>query len=269
MPAKTKRVHFEDDSIPPTPSPTFSNASLLSSPGPLTPQHYPLPAGVLPYSPYSPYGAPLKQFSPAQSFSPAQLASPAPPFGAAPYVAGQVRIHPLLAPPPPGFSSALAWDLTRAPKSALRCTSGAHPAPLDTAALAEPATHPPLPALTLICDILPWSITITPTPGAAWAQRGAPCVTVGDVLHTVYSVLRLAVNPTELFHIPPEARARVEGAFHRRCAAAGPGEAAKGIKRVDFLVGANGFAGLTMAMGGAVMKGKGLGEVWVLHLAMA
>ncbi|OCH94000.1 hypothetical protein OBBRIDRAFT_801506 [Obba rivulosa] len=262
MPAKAKRVHFEDDSnFPPTPSPTFSNASLLSSPGPLTPQHYPLPASSLQYGPYSPYGAPPKQFAHAQVQSP--LA-----FGAAPYAAGQVSMNPLLAAPPPGYAPPLSWNLTRPPSSAARFTPGSpRPALLDAALLATPATHPALPALTLICDILPWSVAVVPVGGAPWARPS--CVTVGDVLHTLYSALRLAVNSTELAHLPPDAQAHVQAAFRQRCALADAGEKAKGIKRVDFLVGLNGFAGLSMVTGGAVMKGKGLGEVWALHLAPA
>lgn len=61
-----------------------SRARRCYRPGPAQ-QHYPLPAGALPY------GACLKQSSPAQPFSPAQL-SPLP-FGAAPYVADIDALH--------------------------------------------------------------------------------------------------------------------------------------------------------------------------------
>ena len=44
-----------------------------------------------------------------------------------------------------------------------------------------------LPSLAIICEYLPWTLTITPTPHAQWQ---APYVTVGDVLHALVLVHR-------------------------------------------------------------------------------
>jgi len=241
MPATTKRVHFD---IPPTPSPTFSNASLLSSPGPSTPPQFLI----------SPHRSPLK-YQPYQPYVPDSPAS----FGSLPYVSGQVRIHPTLVAP----HTPLAWDLMQPPQTAH--FAGTVP-PLNTALLSETATHPALPALTLICDLLPWSITVTPASGSF--------VTVGDVLHVLYRTLRLSVSETELRCLHPDGQMRVHAAFHTRHKLIADErlrkeEKAKGVKRVDFLMEARRFAGLSMVVGGPALNGKGLGEVWAVQLALA
>ncbi|TFY63875.1 hypothetical protein EVJ58_g2983 [Rhodofomes roseus] len=145
-------------------------------------------------------------------------------------------------------------------------TTYGSPSPLNPALLAEPATHPGLPSLTIICDMLPWSITITPS--------RTHFVSVGDVLHALYRMLRLAVTETEVGVLPPDTRVRVHSAFHARHkmlpdARSRAEEKQKGVKRVDFLMDLRRFAGLSIVMSGAALNGKGLGEVWALQLAMA
>ncbi|PCH35025.1 hypothetical protein WOLCODRAFT_155678, partial [Wolfiporia cocos MD-104 SS10] len=128
MPGTTKRVHFD---LPPTPSPTLSHSSLASSAGPSTPPQYPL----APH--YSPPAHPYPLYAPE---SPA--AHPSSP-GAV------VHLHGALLPSPhPVF----AWDMATPPSTA---HIPGFPAPLPPALLAEPATHPPRPALTLVCALLP------------------------------------------------------------------------------------------------------------------
>lgn len=234
MPATTKRVHFD---IPP--SPALSNASLASSPGPTTPPHLQ-------------YAQQLPQKQPFVPDSPASFASFSS-FDSLSYAASQVRIHPALVAP----HTTLAWDML-APPSSL---------PLAPALLAEAATHPALPALTLICDILPWSIAIAPAPGRA-------VVSVGDVLHSLYRILRLSVSQVELAYLHPDAQQRVHAAFHARYRLIRDEwqrqeERAKGVKRVDFLMDARRFAGLSIVVGGPALNGRGLGSVWSLHLAQA
>ncbi|CCM05849.1 uncharacterized protein FIBRA_08085 [Fibroporia radiculosa] len=235
MPAPTKRVHFD---IPPTPSPTLSNGSLESSVGPTTPpQHF-----------YSPYAS-----SKQQVYHPE---SPVP-FGFLPYAAGQVCIHPILVAP----YTTLVWDMMYPPSTAHA------PGPLPKL-LAEPATHPGLPSLTLICDLLPWSITVMPVDPAS------SVVTVSDVLRALFRSLRLSVSAAELSFLPKEGQLRVHKAFHVRHKSISDDqrraeERAKGVKRVDFLMEARRFAGLSMVVGGPALQSRGLGEVWAVHLALA
>lgn len=243
MPATTKRVHFN---IPLTPSPALSNASLPSSDGPGTPPDH---LQAL-------YASPLKQ-QPFLVDSPASLAS----FGSLPYVSGPVRVHPALASP----NAQLAWDMAQPSSTAY--LFGTAP-PLNSALLNQPATYPALPTLTLICDMLPWSITVTPSAG-----RSA-LVTLGDVLHALYRTLRLPVSEVELSILPPDGQARVHAAYFARHKLIADErlrkeEHAKGIKRVDFLMEFRRFAGLSMVVGGPALNGKGLGEVWAVHLALA
>ncbi|KAH9836128.1 uncharacterized protein C8Q71DRAFT_760742 [Rhodofomes roseus] len=251
MPGTTKRVHFDIPptpppkhfEVPPTPSPVHSDVSLPSSVGIITPPQ-------LAYAQLSPK-YPL-QYVPGSPSS----------FGSLPYVAGHVMIHPVLAAP----RTALAWDLILPPSAANVPTTYGSPSPLNPALLAEPATHPGLPSLTIICDMLPWSITITPS--------RTHFVSVGDVLHALYRMLRLAVTETEVGVLPPDTRVRVHSAFHARHkmlpdARSRAEEKQKGVKRVDFLMDLRRFAGLSIVMSGAALNGKGLGEVWALQLAMA
>ena len=135
------------------------------------------------------------------------------------------------------YNSDLDWDLAE-PAEAARPLLPYLPARLTDTLVAEPATNPPLPALAIICEHLPWTITITPTPNAIWT---APFVTVGDVLHALHRALCLGVTDPELNVLGPAQRDRVHDAYVRRYRRA-PGaardmEKAKGIKRVDYLMG--------------------------------
>ena len=44
-------------------------------------------------------------------------------------------------------------------------------------------------------------------------------------------------------------------------------ERARGVRRVDFLMHATRFAGLSVVAGGAPIAGKALGDVWAVHVA--
>lgn len=250
MPGANRRVHFDVPptpppkrvDVPPTPSPARSDTSLPSSAGLVTPPQFA-------FAPLSPKYSP--QFVPGSPL----------PFGSFPYVAGHVMIHPSLAAP----LTALSWDLITSPSAATVPTPPGSPSPLHPSLLAEPATHPSLPSLTVICDMLPWSVVITPA--------RTHFVTVSDVLYALYRMLRTAVTETELSVLPPETQTRVYTAFHARHkvlqdARARAEEKQKGVKRVDFLLDFRRFAGLSIVMSGAALNGRGLGEVWALQLAM-
>ncbi|EIW78106.1 hypothetical protein CONPUDRAFT_36415, partial [Coniophora puteana RWD-64-598 SS2] len=109
-------------------------------------------------------------------------------------------------------------------------------------ALREPATNPPMAALTLKCEMLPWQLTI-------WPSGGASVVTVSDVLEQLYRFLRLGATAEEYKALPSQAhRDAVAEAYRARCMRAGAAsfeiERRKGLKRVDFLVGHTKFLGL-------------------------
>ncbi|KZT69116.1 hypothetical protein DAEQUDRAFT_636057, partial [Daedalea quercina L-15889] len=158
-------------------------------------------------------------------------------FGSLPYVAGHVMIHPALAAP----HTALSWDLVSSPSAAMILSTSGMPSSLHPSLLSEPATHPGLPSLTIICDMLPWSLSVTPS--------RTHVVTVGDVLHTLYRMLRTAVTETELGVLPSDTQMRVHSAFHARHkllpdSRSRAEEKRKGVKRVDFLMDLRRFAGL-------------------------
>ncbi|EPS98262.1 hypothetical protein FOMPIDRAFT_59060 [Fomitopsis schrenkii] len=231
MPGTTKRVHFD---VPPTPPPKRVEVPPTPSPA-RSDTSLPSSAGLI-----TPPQFAFAQLSP--KYSP--------------------QIHPALAAP----HTALAWDLITSPSAAAVPTARGSPSPLHPSLLAEPATHPGLPSLTVICDMLPWSVSITPA--------RTHVVTVGDVLYALYRMLRIAVTETELGVLPPETQTRVHTAFHTRHkmladARARAEEKQKGVKRVDFLLDFRRFAGLSIVLSGAALNGKGLGEVWALQLAMA
>lgn len=239
-----KHVHFLD--VPSTPSPTLSASTLSStSSGPQTPpnqwySHLPSTKSTI----HSPYRA----------------------VGALP----GVQIHPVLARAI-GMGPPLDWDLTQPAESARPQLPHLPriPSRLTDALVAEPATQPALPSLAIICDHLPWTITVTPTPNASWS---APYVTLGDVLHTLYRTLRFAATEPELNFLELALQDRVRDAYVRRYrrvehSREREAEKAKGIKRVDFLRDYRSFLGLSCVPGGLPAKGLAPGAVWALHVA--
>ncbi|KAG2156961.1 uncharacterized protein EDB93DRAFT_1045554, partial [Suillus bovinus] len=114
---------------------------------------------------------------------------------------------------------------------------------LDTYRLAEPATNPPIPILSLQNDLLPWRCEI----------RASTCdyVTVEDVLTQLYRFLRIPGTRDE-FKAAPSQRVRdvISEMYRNRCLRASTAEAyaeeqRKGLKRVDFLMGRTTFMGLS------------------------
>jgi hypothetical protein len=227
-----KHVHFASANqfyspAPSTPSPTFSQSSLPDSNGPLTPP--PIKHVGSPYS-----------------------CTPLPPTDAPHYPRGSVAMNPLLAPGP-----TIVYDLTLDPLSITSLTGQR----LSSRALAEPATHPPLHALTLTCRALPWAI-----PVASASNKPDSFVSVADVLHALSRALRQPISPTEYAQLlSPTEQRRVNEAFerrYRRLASDPPAyqvEKLKGVKRVDFLMGKTRFLGLSWTSTGP--------DVWELNVS--
>lgn len=209
-----------DEAIPDvdTPSPTLSS-SPLSSPGLETPSSSPID--------------PL--FSPTSSH---YLPCIPLPLQADPLVDGFLTIHQILALPLTG-TLPFKFDVTRDPARTLEFDSSSI---LTPAVLAEPATTPPLDVMVLNCEDFPWQFVIRP-------QNSKEFVTVSDVLSGIYASLRIPVNYGDFYGLSEEKQSMITQTFFHRYDRHGETEAkekekAKGVKRADFLVGRNAFAGL-------------------------
>ncbi|KAF8233136.1 hypothetical protein L208DRAFT_1396184 [Tricholoma matsutake] len=208
---------------PPTPSLSLGSLSPLSPPGPLTPPS--LSMGLPGPTPYAvPYAAKNPSTGPRR-----------------------VRLHTLLQF---SHSPILNWDLTLQPS-----TISTHHRGLSRKVLAEPATSPPLGTLSVHSPYMLWSMKVSAS------HHGF--VTVGDVLDTIYSKLRVNVAPQEFHALPSRKDAqRVTVAYEQRyrCMHSSKehdSEKRGGVKRVDFLMGHTTFTGLSPTTRGP--------DVWALN----
>ncbi|KAF8076411.1 hypothetical protein FPV67DRAFT_1713587, partial [Lyophyllum atratum] len=132
-----------------------------------------------------------------------------------------------------------------------------HPSVL-THVLSEPATQPPLPCMTIICQPLPWSINVT----ASNSKQGT-YVTVLDIFDAIYRALRLSVTSREFEDIAThDEKRRVNDAYCRRYKSIADKkgyelEKSKGLKRVDYLKERHIFASLASTPHGP--------DVWELN----
>ncbi|KAG2034089.1 hypothetical protein BDR03DRAFT_965796 [Suillus americanus] len=166
---------------------------------------------------------------------------------------GPVNIHPILAYHPYVFP--INYNVSYPPNTA-SANIRASPINLDSYCLAEPATNPPIPVLTLQNDFLPWRCEIRATT--------SHCVTVEDVLTQLYRFLRIPGTREEYKAAPNQhVRDTIAETYHNRCLRTSSAEAyaeeqRKGLKRVDFLMGRTTFMGLSSTKLGP--------DAWVLNL---
>lgn len=215
-----KRVHFANADVyytappsPATPSPSKSDVSLPDSDGPWTPPSFGVPVSLPPTA--------------------------------------HVRLHSALAYAP-SYRPVLDWDITTPPSTA---THNPLTSPVQggmRTILSAPATNPPLPYLELVLDCLPYKISVRPgtvvsvpspymAPGAPLMRADNGYVTVGDVLNSIYTTLRLAVSRAELAVVPANKAAKLAAAYERRVSRIRDArerhlEAEKGVKRVDWVI---------------------------------
>ncbi|KAJ7082624.1 hypothetical protein B0H15DRAFT_924040 [Mycena belliarum] len=268
----SKTVHFSNTNIMYSPLPwspsVASTSSLPSSPSEPSQPPLPLPESVVDlvseperkptpeapsHTPVIPAPAPLL-YSP---WPPSYLALPhlpAPPVPASAPNALRAQIHILLAFAP--FAPPhVHYDLTQ-PLHTLN--------PQLTPAFLEPATFPPLTALTVLCRHVAWPLPVAPSHPRSF-------VAVLDVLTAVATGLRRAVQPAEYASLPVGARdvpgatrQGVDNAYFARCRLVRDEgeraiEARKGVKRVDFLMRRTRFLGLSGPLEGL--------HVWELNVA--
>ncbi|KAJ6534958.1 hypothetical protein B0H19DRAFT_1184524 [Mycena capillaripes] len=252
-----KSVQFSDTNImysplPWSPSPGASTSSLPSSPSVAAPPQLPefIPDDIIsppsdPEPTYSRFAAPKPLI-----YSP--WPSP-PPLATLPRqehipIPCRAQIHSLLAFAP-FMPPNVHYDLSH-PLHTLN--------PQLTPSFLDPATYPPLPALTVLCPHISWPMAVHPSQPTGF-------VSVLDVFMSVYTSLRLAVGRSEYDTLASgDARRRVDDAYFTRCRLlADVGErrieALKGVKRVDFLAGRTRFLGLSGPVDGA--------HVWELNVS--
>jgi hypothetical protein len=104
---------------------------------------------------------------------------------------------------------------------------------LSPTALAEPASNPPLPTLSLRIAGLPWLVVVQPD---SRLSPGSAIVTVQDVLSTIHLNLRKVVKPSEYDAMDRDSKAALYKAFERRVGT-DPVQRGKGLRRIDFLFG--------------------------------
>jgi hypothetical protein len=140
----------------------------------------------------------------------------------------------------------IIYDISRPPSF----ITTPHNQALDVGVFTEPATFPSSLTITLVSDLLPWSIIIAPA-----SPKLVQYITVCDVITTLHCALRFAVHPDEFNALPShDAKYRVNTAYESRYkrledvdSQACEEEKKKGVKRVDFLMGRTMFMGLSPA----------------------
>jgi hypothetical protein len=165
----------------------------------------------------------------------------------------QFRIHPLLngeAPRPDFF-----FDLSSPKFSPLRVLAPGHTSFVDIGDLREPATHPPITRLRIVCDAIPhWPIeiqqdtyqTMTTLSPIAFPSS-LPPITLGDILVALHRGLHQQITHLDWAKLSVSEEIAVSRAYTRRCKSVSNYaqlEANQGVKRVDFLLDVFMFRGL-------------------------
>src|SRR6266404_4304948 len=240
---KARYVHFNEDPVTEvrSSSPVSSVSSLAPSPGASTPP--PLPDVVFSspkhspsHIPIPPYPSPLHPGVYTSSSVPQEPQLQALPYIPLTPVPPREHLHTALVAP------SLQYDLRYQPTSS-------NPQ-LSLAVLAEPASVPPLPYLSIRVAGLPSGRKCVVRPVAP----GGAVVTVQDVLTTLCFHFRTQAKEDEYDALGKARRADIFRAFERRVGN-DPAERGKGLRRIDFLGG-------RIAQG--LVRGQSKDDVWDL-----
>ncbi|KIL59110.1 hypothetical protein M378DRAFT_85514 [Amanita muscaria Koide BX008] len=164
---------------------------------------------------------------------------------------GSFSLHPFLDGETPRLDFMLNLALqTFAPMQSI--PNGPHvPVPPDI--LSQPATHPPVYRLKIVCDqLLDWPITLEYDPEQYRQQTGAmlsypPPITMGDVLSQVHKTLHGRISHHDWAKIDERKRYKITQAYTARCMTAPSMEhlmRSDGVKKVDYLLDKVWFRGL-------------------------
>ena len=192
--------------VPTTPSPAYSQTSLPSTTGPLTPPSH---------------NGPLQRVFSAKAKAPVFPLHPSP---------NSALARPAFAPPS-------LHDLLANPQGAhLDVAFPPHPDRLHVhhSHLSMAATHPPANVMNIIAPGLPWDFTVKPTTSSSF-------VTVLDVLHALYTSLHKPIKRAEFNAVSHPYRDFISNAWYKRLDkipshSDKEAEKARGVRRMDFLL---------------------------------
>ncbi|GLB42534.1 hypothetical protein LshimejAT787_1105490 [Lyophyllum shimeji] len=124
----------------------------------------------------------------------------------------------------------------------------------------QPATHPPISRLRIICDAIPqWPCELQLDPYQTGGYQPPP-ISLSDVLVAVHRNMHRPIGDADWLRLGEQGKIAVANAFSRRCRATSTTfdhERSKGVKRVDYLLGRTQMRGLvraTSSEGWEVMK---------------
>ena len=171
----------------------------------------------------------------------------------------QLALHPWLVAE--NNQSELILDLSSPQFQPSRYVGNNQIVPVSVEDLSQPATHPPVYELHIVCDLIPnWPIDMIYHPPMGYSTMAPPPpITVGDVLIAVYNALQMRISQMDWATLSPEAVQSVSRAYTKRCRAH-PGIELmlqnQGVKKIDFLLGKIWFKGL-----------RGVGDILKLIVA--
>ena len=155
----------------------------------------------------------------------------------------RLQIHPYLNGESPRGD--LIFDLSLPTFSPIRYLGPGQSVVLSADELNQPATHPPINRLQIICDLIPqWPITLeynAPSVGPP------PPITVYDIMLAVWQNLHVGISHVDWAKLSTGEETQVARAYTRRCRTAASQEMmvrAQGVKKVDFLLDKVWFKGL-------------------------
>lgn len=192
-----------------------------------------------PSSPWSTVGTPLPLY--------ADIASS---FTINPFLNGETPRHDFM------------FNLSSQYCSPMQVFHGQH-VPLGIDVSQQPATHPPVYRLTIVCDDLPeWPIHLQFNPESYREQTGqvlsyAPPITLGDALSEIHRKLHERITHGDWARLDHRKRNKVSQAFTVRCQSAPTLQEflkSDGVKKVDYLQDKIWFKGLLRTSDPEVLK---------------
>jgi len=167
----------------------------------------------------------------------------------------QFHIHPFLnaESPRPDFH----FDLSSPKFAPVLWIGPGQVTPLTMEHFSQPATHPPITRLRIICDILPqWPIDLEYNPyyqgGLSIPAPQVP-ITLGDILIALHRSLHTRISHIDWAKLSVSEETAVARAYTRRCKSipsVAQFEASQGVRRVDYLLDKVMFRGLLRSSGG-------------------
>ena len=150
------------------------------------------------------------------------------------------------------------FDLAPAAFTPLRLFGPGQSGFLSAEEMQEPATHPPLTRLRIICDVIPnWPIDLefrqqNTTPYSPYSpnqfayqqqQAPPPPISLADVLIAVHQAMHRRITHDDWAKLNRHDSRAVTKAYMKRCGMS-EYEKSQGVKRVDFLLGRTRMVGL-------------------------